>query len=271
MVDASLRHPDRRFGGRKGAPGGQLLRYLYRRHPRQTLAHRSRVRGLDRPGAQAGGPVRVPDPGRAAADQRPRGDLLARGQGGDFRRRSGVTASRATQQGHGGLSYPLRLRSRRQRLRGHGIPDRAVQGGGSQRPQQSETWTGPQGHGHKVRAGVRRGAGEAQGTRRRTDAGAALHQPPGVQGQAGQRRPARSVRAQPVRQAWRVQRVPRLLQHAGAGAVRRERHAQRVLRQRRCGDRGAAAEDAVGAAIRPAASAASNWRRRRSRSSCTAA
>ena len=102
-------------------------------------------------------------------------------------------------------------------------------------------------------------------------AGAAVHQPPGVQGQAGQRRSARRVRPQPLRGARRVQRVPRLLPHAGAGALRRERDAQRVLRQRRCRDRRTAAEDAVAALPGGQLLASGHWKRPRSRCSCTAA
>ena len=51
-----------------------------------------------------------------------------------------------------------------------------------------------------------------------------------------------------VRGARRIQRLPRVLPRAGAGAVRCRRVAQRLLRQHRRGDRGAAAEDAVAAA-----------------------
>ena len=70
---------------------------------------------------------------------------------------------------------------------------------------------------------------------------------PGVQGQAGEPRPARGLRAELFARPRRVQRLPRLLPRARAGAVRGRGVAQRLLRQHRCGDRGAAPEDAVAA------------------------
>jgi hypothetical protein len=52
--------------------------------------------------------------------------------------------------------------------------------------------------------------------------------------------------AQPARQPRRVQHLPRLLPHPGAGTRRRRRDAQRVLRQRRRSDCHATAQGAVG-------------------------
>ncbi len=53
--------------------------------------------------------------------------------------------------------------------------------------------------------------------------------------------------SQAVRGARRNQRLPRLLQRPGSGALRHRRNRQRLLRQHRRGDRRAAAETAVAA------------------------
>ena len=79
-------------------------------------------------------PVRLPDPGRPAAEQRPGHDLGAGRQGRGLIRRTRAAGARAAQQGAARLPHPLRLRARRQRLRRRGLPARAVQG---QRPGRS--------------------------------------------------------------------------------------------------------------------------------------
>ena len=86
-----------------------------------------------------GRPVRLPDAGRPAADQRPGRDLGAGRQGRGVGRRPRAARARAAQQGADRLPHAHRLRARRQRLRGHRLPDRAVQGQRPRRPEQRRT------------------------------------------------------------------------------------------------------------------------------------
>ena len=86
-----------------------------------------------------GRPVRLPDAGRPAADQRPGRDLGAGRQGRGVGRRPGAARARAAQQGADRLSHAHRLRARRQRLRGHRLPERAVPGQRPDRPERPAT------------------------------------------------------------------------------------------------------------------------------------
>ena len=89
---------------------------------------------------------------------------------------------------------------------------------------------------------------DAQGRRRAAEPRALPgRQPSGVQGQAGQCRPARALHRRADGRARRIQRLPRVLPRARAAPVRRRRLAQCLLRQHRRRHRRAAAEDAVAA------------------------
>ncbi len=134
--------------------------------------------------------------GGPAADQWSGRDLRPGCERRHFCRRPGGARTSPVQQGARRISHPLRLRPRRQRLRRRGLPARALQGRTARRSVRSEARARSQGHGDRIRAQLRRGARQAQGDGRGVGAGAALHQSPGVQGQAGQHRSARRVRAQ---------------------------------------------------------------------------
>ena len=93
---------------------------------RAALAHRDGVPRAVRARAAAGGSVRDADAGRPAADQRPRCDHRAGREGRRVGRRAGDAAAGPAQQGDGRIPHPLRLRARRQRLRGRRVPARAL-------------------------------------------------------------------------------------------------------------------------------------------------
>ena len=107
-----------------------------RRDPAQLDRHRARRPGAHRAAARRGRAVLLPGPARPAAHQRPGHDLGPGRQGCRLRRRAGEPGAGADQQGHGRLPDPHRLQPRRQWLRGHPVPARAVRGrepGGSGR------------------------------------------------------------------------------------------------------------------------------------------
>ena len=127
VVDAAVRHADRRLGAGRPARAGQLLRHRRPRtscstQPMSEIAFLALV-GLD---AEARRPVRVPDARGPAAVQRAGHDLGPGRQGRGRRRRPGGPGARAAEQGADRLSDAHRLRARRQRLRRHRLPDRAV-------------------------------------------------------------------------------------------------------------------------------------------------
>ena len=113
-----------------------------------------------RGGAAAADPRRPPDL------QRPRRDLGAGRQGGGLGRRAADAGPGADQQGHGRVSDPHRLQPRRQRLRGHGLPARPVQGQGPDRPHRPRSRHRPQGDGDRLR----RAPTSARRPRRRSSA-----------------------------------------------------------------------------------------------------
>ncbi|WP_236728854.1 CoA-binding protein [Methylobacterium sp. WSM2598] len=151
------------------------------------------------------------------------------------------------QQGGDRVPEPCGLRPRRQRLRGHRLPDRAVPRRGPRRPGRP----GPRRRPRGARRPHRRGLRPLQD--RPEECGQPRHpedpgrQPPGLQGQGREPRPARGLDPRPARGARRHQRLPRLLPRPGAGPSRGGRVAHRLLREHRRGDRGAAPEDAVAA------------------------
>ena len=167
-------------------------------------------------------------------------------QGRGIRRRSGIAGARADQQGHDRFPHPHRFRPRRQRLRRHPVPDRELQGHEAGRCGQRQSRHRPEEDHHRLRHRLQQGKEDQQGAghRRAQHSG---REPPRVQGPPGQHRPARSLYHRVVRRARREERVPRLLQDAGAVAVRQRRDRQRVLREHRRRDRRFAAQAAVAA------------------------
>ena len=205
-------------------------------HPDRDRRHRpARAPG------QRGRPVRVPHPDRPAAHQRARCDLGAGRERRGLRGRPRDSRAGPAQQGPAGLSQSHRLRPWRQWLRGRGVPARAVRRRRARRPGRPGARPRSGGHGAALRHRIPRRQAAQQGNRR-TTAQHPLREPSGVQGQAGEYRSPRALRARATGRAGAVQRLPRVLSRAGAGAARRGRDPQRVLRERRCADRHVAAE-----------------------------
>ena len=132
------------------------------------------------------------------------------------------------------------------------------------------------GHGIDLKAmatdfaqGLPPGEEGVEGARRRAPR-AAGRASPDLQGQAGQHRPARALRRGVHGAGRALQRLPRLLPRARAGAPRAGREPLRLLRQRRRGDRGAAARAALAGLPGRAADATATSRPRPSPSSSTA-
>ena len=138
--------------------------------------------------------LRLPDAGRPAAVQRPGHHHRAGRQGRGVVRRPRAAAARAAQQGDARLPQPLRLRARRQRLRGRGLPARAVPRRRPARPRPRRPRHRPEGAGGALRRRVRALQEREEEPGQPGPAEDPLRQPPGVQGQAGQPRPARGVR-----------------------------------------------------------------------------
>ena len=161
------------------------------------------------------------DPDRPADLERPGLDLGAGRQGRGLGRRPADARPRADQQGDGRLPDPHRLQPRRQRLRGHGLPARAVQGHEPEGPDRPEPRHRPEGDGDRVRQELQ-GREEA----RRRNSGQELRALPGVhhpvfKGKPVNHDPRERFIAEFMAERGQLQRVPRLLPRAGAGAVRR--------------------------------------------------
>ena len=89
---------------------------------------------------------------------------------------------------------------------------------GSAGPHQSRPWTRPEGHGDGFRQGVPEGKTGGQGIRAGQPSGLAGCPSPGVQGQARQLRPARTLHRGVHGEARRLQYFPRLLPRTRSGA-----------------------------------------------------
>ena len=87
--------------------------------------------------------------------ERPGHDLGAGREGRGLVRRPRAARARAAQQGDDRLPHAQRLRAWRQRLRRHGVPDRAVQGQRPCGPRQPEARPRPGGAGRALRRAVR--------------------------------------------------------------------------------------------------------------------
>ena len=129
------------------------------------------------------------------------GTISAQGaKGAVVGRRAGAAGARAAQQGHGRLSHPFRLRARRQRLRGHRLPasTSSATPGWKIRPTRTTGSTCEALAARYTEEYARYKSSRKNGRQpgHPEDPG---RQPPGVQGQAGQPRPARGLHARAVR------------------------------------------------------------------------
>ena len=203
----------------------------------------------DRQEADAGGGAAHADPRRPADLERPRRDLGAGRQGRGLGRRAADAGPGADQQGDGRLSDPHRLQPRRQRLRGHGLPARPVQGHGPERPHRP-------GHGLDLKAMATEFAKATGGRRRRRRSSA----PSSGRCRASTTRSSRASRSTTIRanasspSTWRGPGATTCSTPSTANSCRRSttgREPLRVLRQRRRGDRGAAARRCSGPTTRP--------------------
>ncbi len=155
MVDAAVRHDDRRVGGCIAASARPFLRL---RHPcdgRRTEPERNQLCGAVWTDAKRAGSVCVPNTCGLAANQRPRRNLGARCEGRGVRGRPRKPRARATEQGADWLPDAHRLYPWRQRLRGNRVSQRAVPQQQPQKPGGSRSRHRSAGAGHGIRRAIR--------------------------------------------------------------------------------------------------------------------
>jgi hypothetical protein len=227
---------------------GPLLRLLDGGDPGAPIADRGRLPRAARAARPSRRAVRLPDARRAPADGTARHDLGPGREGRGLGRRARRPGAGAAQQGAGRLPDPLRLRPWRQRLRGHRLPDRAVPRHRIWRPGDPATASTCAMASRRATRGVR----ALQVRSRRAPAASSSRR-----SRASTTRCSRTSRSTTTRarctsgellESRGEYNVFHDFYRAGAGALRRRGVAQRLLRQHRRGDRGAAAEDVVAAA-----------------------
>ena len=129
VVDSRHSHPQ------STAQGRPLLRHSARRRRRAGFAYRGGMPRAARPRGPRQRGVRFPDARRAPFDRkRSRRHHSPGSEGGGLGRRPGEPRARAAEQGDARVPHPLRLRSRRQRVRRSCVPARAILRGRSGRP-----------------------------------------------------------------------------------------------------------------------------------------